>query len=102
MNNLQSFFLKDVENFISGLEIKDQAKIASLVKSLEQNNFNILYVKNLHSPIKELRVKSYRFIFFTKESSIYFIHAFIKKSNKTPKKELDYSNKIYKLFIKTI
>lgn len=47
--------------------------------------------------MKELRVKKYRLIFFIHEEIVYFVRIFIKKTDKTPRNEIEMAEKYYKL-----
>lgn len=77
----------------------DRAKVASAIVAMREGNFQVIETKILKTPIRELKVKEYRFVFFVHGEIIYFIHTFIKQSAKTPKKEIDYAEKIYKKLI---
>ena len=50
--------------------------------------------------IKELIVKNYRFIFFIEKHDTYFVRAFIKKTRKAPRREIEAAEKIHKMIIK--
>ena len=99
MNSLKGHFLGDVLDFINNLSLKDQYKIRGAVNALEKCEFQSVYIKQLKGDIKELRVKRYRLIFFIHEHNICFVRIFIKKTNKTSKREIELALKSYKLFI---
>ena len=96
MNTLEVTILIDVENFILDLPIKDQHKISGAINSLKDGKFECLYIKQLRGSIKELKVKKYRLLFFIKDGDVYFVRIFLKKTNKTPKNEIDIAEKFYK------
>lgn len=96
-NNFTPLFLESVEDFIRQQNLSDQAKIAAAVTVMGEGNFSILHIKTIKSPIKELIIKQYRIIFFSEKNTLYFIGAFIKKTSKTPKSEIDKAEKIYKM-----
>jgi len=98
-SNFTSLFIEEVEDFIHQQGLSDQAKIAASVIIMEKGNFHILHIKTLKSPIKELIIKQYRILFFLNKNIIYFIGAFVKKTAKTPKNQIDQAEKIYKLLI---
>lgn len=98
-NGLSITIMDEVLEFIRILPIKEQNKILGAVNTLGNNKFEEVYVKQLINNIKELKVKRYRLIFFINQSEIYFIRIFIKKSNKTPKSEIELALKFYKSFI---
>lgn len=98
-NELRVILLKNIETFISDLSFDDQDKISGTIEALRNKKFDSVYVKQLRGDIKELKVKKYRLIFFVHKETIYFVRIFIKKTNKTPKKEIDIAEKNYKLII---
>lgn len=89
--------LKDIETFISNLPSDDQDKISGTIEALKNKRFDSIYIKQLKGDIKELRIKKFRLIFFIHEEIVYFVRIFIKKTNKTPKNEIDMAEKHYKL-----
>ena len=91
------FFFDPVNDFLKGLPETERAKILATTDTMKSGNFHSLRVKTLKTPIKELIIKQYRFIFFINENIIHFVGAFIKKSAKTPRKEIQRAERIYKL-----
>ncbi|MES3032043.1 MAG: type II toxin-antitoxin system RelE/ParE family toxin [Patescibacteria group bacterium] len=89
--------LRDIEAFISSLSSDDQDKISGAVEMLRNKRFDSVYIKQLRGDIKELKVKKFRLIFFIHKGTVYFLRIFIKKTNKTPKNEIDIAEKNYKL-----
>ncbi len=101
MENLYCANYSDsVTSFLKELSANDRTKILSGVSKMEQGAFHSVYIKTLRGPIKELIVKQYRMIFFTQGYIIYFVRVFRKKSRKTPRKEIEYAERIYKLITK--
>ena len=98
---LKTSFFDNVINFIATISTKDSKKVAATMDMMRNSKFESVVIKQLKGDIKELKVKRYRFIFFIIQNTIYFVRAFIKKSNKTPKNEIELVEKIYKLFITT-
>ena len=93
-------FLNKVSLFIRKLPERDRAKIAAQIEMMQIGVFSPLHIKTLRGSIKELIVKRYRIIFFIKKKFIYFIGMFIKKTQKTPKQEIDTAEELYKSIIK--
>ncbi len=62
-------------------------------------DFTSVHIKSLKGEIKELIIKRYRIIFFIDKNIVYCIAAFVKKSAKTPKRELENAERIYKKII---
>lgn len=96
-NQFNIILLKDIETFIVDLSFDDQDKISGSLEALSDKKFDSIYVKQLKGDIKELRVKKYRLIFFIHKEIIYVVKIFVKKTNKTPKNEIDMAEKNYKL-----
>lgn len=101
-NKYFALFFDSVRDFIETLPNNDQGKINATVVAMESGDFESSYIKTLRTPIKELIIKKYRIVFFIHQNTIYFIGAFIKKSAKTPKKEIENAEKIYKIIIKNL
>ena len=59
-------------------------------------------IKTLRGPIKELKVRKYRILFFIEQGTIYFVSGFIKKTQKIPSKELLKAEAIYNKYIYNI
>jgi len=90
---------EEVREFIRDLDIKDRAKIAATIKMMEFGDFQSIEIKTLKGQIKELIVRSYRIVFFIiKNRIIYFVSGFRKKTQKTPKNEIDNAQKILNIF----
>ncbi|MEK7128706.1 MAG: type II toxin-antitoxin system RelE/ParE family toxin [Patescibacteria group bacterium] len=96
-NEFRIILLRDIETFISYLSPEDQDKISGAIRALRNKKFDSIYIKQLRGDIKELRVKKIRLIFFIHKETVYFVRILIKKTNKTPKNEIDMAEKNYKL-----
>lgn len=102
MNSFEIIFYKTsnnicpVRDFLLGTDIKMRAKISSLLEILEEYG-NLLrepYSKYLHDGIFELRCQSGNNIsrilyFFYYDNKIILTNGFIKKTSKTPAKEIE-------------
>lgn len=98
-SKLNVTIMDDVLEFIRTLSIKEQNKILGAINTLGNKKFEEVYIKQLVSNIKELKVRNYRLIFFIHKDEIFFIRIFIKKTKKTPKLEIELALKFYKSFI---
>lgn len=87
-----------VKDFIDNLQVVDQAKLGHNLDLLEQYGYalGMPHAKPLGGGLMELRVRSGRgrqevrvFYVFVKDYRIYLLHGFVKKTQTTPKKELD-------------
>jgi phage-related protein len=94
---LATIFLAKVNDFINSLSEENQKKFALAITSLSEGDFQAVYIKQIKGEIKELRIKEYRLMFFIHKNTIYFVNVFLKKSNKTPTKEIEFTEKYYKL-----
>ncbi len=89
-----------VKRFINSLDIKTQARVSKTFDLLEEYGFELpqKYFKKIQkTPLWELRViggQSIRFFYVSKKGNVFFIlHGFIKKSQKTPRKEIQVASK---------
>lgn len=87
-----------VNSFIKSLDRPTQAKVVRLVRSLEQLGPKICmpYSKPLGNGLYELRIRGkqeVRIIYGYLNESIVLLHGFIKKTQKTPIKEINIAQK---------
>ena len=100
-------FCDGVIDFIDNMEISLKAKAYSLFDILEQkgNTLREPHSKALGNGLFELRVKGKDnivrlFYCFGSGKKIYILHGFTKKSQKTPKSEIEKAMKIMKEVLK--
>jgi phage-related protein len=98
-----------VEDGIDDLSQPDQAKIFAYIEKLEEygHRLGVPFVKHIDGRIKELRIPvspgQYRiFFFFNCGENFYLLHGFLKKTQKTPQKEIDLALKRMKLVLQNI
>ena len=82
-----------VQEFIRKLDERTEAKVLDSIKILSESGPYLKppYMKKLLPNLYELRIKSQvaiRIFYSPKTNRYYLLHAFIKKSDKTPTKEL--------------
>ncbi len=89
-----------VKEWIDTLDIKLKLKIFRAFELLEEFNINLKapYVKPLEDKLYELRIKDqngiYRVIYFAHTGREFImLNGFVKKTQKTPKKELELAKK---------
>lgn len=89
-----------IEEFLSSLEIKMKAKVLKTISLLENNGNELRepYTKLLEDGIFELRIKQSNDIarvlyFFKSGKKIILTNGFIKKTQKTPKREIEKAKK---------
>ena len=98
-----------VQDFLSGLDIKMQAKMIGLLEILEDKG-NMLrepYSKHLDDGIFEIRCKVGNNItrvmyFFYYEGKIILTNGFVKKTQKTPKKEIELAKERRRDFVERV
>jgi len=82
-----------VEDFINSLDERDAEKVSSYIGLLKDMGFQLKepYIKKIvNTDLWELRPKDKRIMFFYFEKSkIVLLSAFVKKTQKTPKKEIE-------------
>lgn len=92
--------------FINSLPEKDSAKLLATIKKTEEHGLLVAqrmeWVKKLDSDLYELRSKVgsniQRAIYFQKVGNEFLItHGFTKKTQKTPKSEVDHANNLKKM-----
>lgn len=95
-----------VENFILSLDTKMQAKIVGLLEILQENGNSLRepYSKHLSEGIFELRCKvgsnaARVLYFFYFEKRIILTNGFVKKTQKTPDKEIKLAKQRRQAFI---
>ncbi|MEI7810179.1 MAG: type II toxin-antitoxin system RelE/ParE family toxin [bacterium] len=92
----------EIDKFILKLDPQTQAKVLRYLELLEcyGNKLGMPYSKSLHGGLFELRIigsKQVRIIYCFHKNKAYLVNAFIKKTNKIPKKEIDLALKRLKI-----
>ena len=88
-----------VVDFIYSLEKSTRAKVARNIELLEQfgNNLGAPYSKKINTRLYELRIRGREevriFYAFGQGRVIYLLHGFKKKSQKTPRREIETAQK---------
>jgi len=82
-----------VTEFINLLSEAEQLKIGKAIEAMSVGEFGSLYIKTIKGPIKELIIRKSRILFCIENGTIYYLNAFIKKSAKTPIKEIEIAKK---------
>ena len=102
MTRLNLSVFSKVTKYINALPNGEQPKIASHINSVREKDFESAYVKMIRGPIKELIIRDRRIIFCIEQDTMYLLHAFTKKTAKTPQKDIAISEKLYDLLIKQL
>lgn len=94
--------LKKVSEFILSLSYEVRGGINVLINLLEKSErpLSMPYSKSLGGGLFELRISSeieVRIFYCYRKNMAHLLHGIIKKTQKTPKKEIDYARKMQKL-----
>lgn len=95
---------RSLEKFISKLQKPTISRILHTINLLEQfgAHLNLPHTKKIDTNLHELRIRSKQTvrIFYTlRPNQAILIHGFIKKTNKTPKKEITIATKKLKTIL---
>ena len=95
---MQIIILDSVETFVESLDAKEIAKTIRTIELLEEfgNDLSMPHSRHLSDGLLELRVRGIREIrifYCFHENRAILLHAFIKKTQKTPEKELQRARK---------
>ncbi len=84
-------YIKTTEDFVRKLSVSDIARVYRIRNLFEEGGFNIgpKYVKKVSSIIWEIRAGRIRLLLYIREQTAYCVHAFYKKTQKLPKRDLD-------------
>lgn len=82
-----------VESFLKVQPVNTQARMVRLIDMLKYSpNLGMPYSKKLQKDLYELRISgspAVRILYTFKGNVVYLLHAFKKKTQKTPRKEID-------------
>ena len=98
-NKLAAIFLNTAEKLFDALPDDEVIDISGAIDSLKVGDFESVETKTLRGPIKELKVRQYRFLFCVENSVIYFLRGFVKKSEKIPRNEIELAQKMHTIII---
>lgn len=95
---MEVFYTKEVATFLRKLPQATSGKVFRGIDLLEKNgeNLGMPHVKKLFGDLYELRSRGQqeiRIIFVRSEGKAILLHSFIKKTQKTPKKEMETAQK---------
>ena len=93
---LTARFLSDAREYIAGISDANAGAIKRDVEAILEGDLTAISTKKLKERIRELIVGHHRILYFKIENNVYFVRGFRKKSAKTPKKEIEYAEKMYK------
>ncbi len=93
--------LPKIDKFLEGLEDRTRAKVAIALSILGELGHDIRqpYSKKITKNIFELRAKDdqlVRLFFGYKNGKIFVLHGFIKKTQKTPRNEIEKAERLFR------
>ncbi|MBP6867303.1 type II toxin-antitoxin system RelE/ParE family toxin [Candidatus Shapirobacteria bacterium] len=92
---MKSFFINsDIEKYLLSLDSSSVSKTIRIIELLEKYEYKLgmPYTKQIQKNLYELRIQgrqNIRLFYCFHQNKIVFVHAFIKKTNKTPSKEIN-------------
>lgn len=89
--------LERVEKYLAQQPETERGVLLAHIETLAQGSSTSVDTKQLKGRVRELIVGNHRVPYFLRDGVFYFVSGFRKKSTKTPKREIDYAVKIYKL-----
>lgn len=97
---------KPVERFLDELNVKIKARVMRMIKILKENGTRLRepYSKKLEDGIFELRIQQGNnrlrvLYFFIQGNNIVLTNGFVKKTQRTPKKEMEKAKKYRNAFL---
>jgi len=93
---LQARILDPADRYLKGLPSADQVKIAAAITLLLGNEAAAVRIKQLKDAVRELISGRHRVTYFKFGDALYFVRGFRKKTQKTPRKEIEYAESTYK------
>ncbi len=88
--------------FFDSLREEDRNRIESALLAIRERNFELLYIKEISGPIKEVRVGKHRVLFCIEYSNVYVFTGFLKKTMRTPRDQKETAQKLYSLLLQEI
>ena len=95
-DRFQIRFLESANRYIETLSKTEKANVIGDVYALKSGRPEAVRTKQLRGPIRELIVGHHRITYFKLESTLFFVRGFRKKTQKTPLKEIEYAEAIYR------
>lgn len=88
-------YIKETEDFVRKLSVSDVARVYRIRNLFIESGFSIgpKYIKKVSRNIWELRAGRIRLLLFMIRQDAICVHAFYKKTQKLPKKDLDLAEK---------
>jgi phage-related protein len=94
---VRTHVLDGVRKYLTSLSEKEQAVFRSAMDSLGNYGEGLVRTKQLRGPVRELIIAHHRVTYFRVGGILYFVRGFRKKSRKTPRQEIEYAERTYRL-----
>lgn len=85
------------KEYIRSVSERDQGAIAADIQTMASGELESVYTKQLRGVIRELIVGDHRLTYFGLGRLLCFVRGFMKKTGKTPKKEIEFAEKVHKM-----
>lgn len=87
-----------VEKYLDELPEKDAEEISAALRQFAlYKTDSVVESKPIHPPLYELKIKQHRLLYAEFDGVVVLFHAFLKKSRKTPIKEIDAATRRLKI-----
>ncbi len=97
MEPLRVSVLDVAKKYLASLPEEERALITAGISKIQVGDFSAAHTKQLRGAVREFIVGYHRILYFVIDNRLCVVSGFRKKTNKTPKKEIGYAEKIYKL-----
>ena len=88
--------LAPANTYIESLSKSERGDILAGIGTLRGERAPSVRTKQLRGPVRELIVGNHRVTYFRLETTLYFVRGFRKKTNKTPRQEIEYAASIFR------
>lgn len=93
---LQLLYLSRAKGYLVGIPNADQGTIFRDIGALARGEASSVYTKQLRGPVRELISGHHRLIYFQIGPVLFLVSGFRKKSQKTPRQEIEYAEAMYR------
>ena len=96
-SRMRTHVLSGAREYLTSLSEKEQAVFRGALDVLGNYGEGLVHTKQLRGPIRELIIAHHRVTYFRLGNTVYFVRGFRKKSRKTPRQEIEYAERTYRL-----
>lgn len=95
--DLRVHVLDPAQRYLDTIDKRVRGRIYADIQALRQGNFAEVRTKQLKGDIRELIRSRHRVTYFKFGFALYFVRGFAKKSQRTPKQEIEYAERLLQL-----